>query len=332
MQRQRKPAGEDRGSIQELPQFHLSRTGLAVDSAIERSMADGRRHVLELLLQNAPLYRGIQVKLGKVISSAATTPGGLFRFHLVQGMSHAFGATAKQSNSLACAVEFFHIASLLLDDLPQMDNSMERRGRICPHLLYGEDMVILGALGLITKAYALLGGVISTVPIDRHEAGHALIERCLGTAGIVNGQARDLSFSKGDGGRREVLSIAVQKTVPLIQLALSVPASLFGAEPRTLAILRRLSVYWGLIYQATDDLGDLLEESSVSGKTSGRDAELRRPNIALIAGSHGAEVYVGRLSRLADGCIDDLLENHPKLSFLISFQRMVTSRWESLLA
>ena len=289
-------------------------------------------HALRVLERNAPVHRATEDRLGKVIASAVATPGGLFRFDLTRQAARAFGTPEAQADSLACAVEYFHIASLLLDDLPQMDDSLERRGRICPHLLYGEDKVILGALGLITRAYALLGEAICSVPLERHRPAHALIEQCLGTAGILNGQARDLSFAQQGGNRREVVSVAAGKTAPLIHLALALPALLGGADRRTLTLLRRLSLFWGLFYQGVDDLKDILEKSASSGKTSGRDQELGRPNIALAAGEEKAEVYLHRLNRLSADCIAELSQICPRLSFLAEGRRMLVARWTTLVS
>jgi len=265
------------------------------------------QYAFNALRRNAPLHGAIQDKLGKVVEGAVAWPGGLFRYQLAHKTAQAFGASAAEAESLACATEFFHIASLLLDDLPQMDDSMERRGRICLHLLYGEDMVILGSLALITRAYALLGVVVSSAPAVRQMSAHTLIDYCLGTSGVLNGQARDLKFRKGEGGRMEVTSIALQKTAPMLALALLLPALLFGADARSMLLLRRLSVYWGLFYQGVDDFKDLLELSVVSGKTSGQDEKLGRPNVALHVGQQKAEFYLHRLSRLAQRTIADLM-------------------------
>jgi len=307
--------------IKEMDAPNFSAPCNLTDDAAVRTMVPEHQDILNALMRNAPIHGAIQDKLGKVVASAVSFPGGLFRYELAQRTAQAFGASEAESESLACATEYFHIASLLLDDLPQMDNSMERRGRICLHLLYGDDTVILGALALITRAYALLGAAISSAPAEWHLPAHALIDQCLGTRGILNGQARDLNFREGKGGRKEAASIALQKTVPLISLAFRVPALLFGADTHTLILLRRLSLYWGLFYQGVDDFKDLLEHSAVSGKTSGQDERLGRPNIALLAGWEKAERYLHRLGQLAQRCVVDLTESHSQLEFLVGFQQ-----------
>ena len=44
----------------------------------------------------------------------------------------------------AVAMEMIHTMSLIHDDLPSMDNDDLRRGKPTNHVLYGEDIAILG--------------------------------------------------------------------------------------------------------------------------------------------------------------------------------------------
>ena len=192
-----------------------------------------------LLRRNAPVGPNTAGKLAKCLTAALGNPGSLFRAELAfrSACAHALGRP--RAEAIACAVEYFHVASLLLDDLPMMDDSMERRGQICPHLLFGEGTAVLAVLALITRAYGLLGEAIATSPVENQRAAHALIERCLGILGIVNGQALDLEFRDGARSPTGPKHIALQKTAPLIELALALPAILTGAGAREVRNLRR---------------------------------------------------------------------------------------------
>ena len=70
-------------------------------------------------------------------------------------------AWMSRAKDLAIALEYFHTASLLFDDLPCMDNASERRGVPCVHLAFGEAGAILAALALINRAYALSWRAVS---------------------------------------------------------------------------------------------------------------------------------------------------------------------------
>ena len=56
----------------------------------------------------------------------------------------------------ACAVEMVHTASLILDDLPVMDDAALRRGRPTCHVAHGEATAILAAFALMNRAFGLL--------------------------------------------------------------------------------------------------------------------------------------------------------------------------------
>jgi len=289
-----------------------------------------RQSLCRALLERGPQAANADGRLAKCIAAALDNPGGFFRAELAYLSAEAHHLSASLAESMACAVEYFHIASLLLDDLPMMDDSMERRGRICPHLLFGEGPALLAALALITRAYGLLGHAIASCPPDRQQSGHAFVERCLGVAGIVNGQARDLGFHTAVPSSREARQIALQKTVPLIELALILPALLSGADGVRIRQLRRLSVCWGLSYQAIDDLGDVLLSTQTSGKSTGRDRELGRPNVAWEMGFARSGRYLDRLAAVAQASLDSLLRKNRRLEFLGGFQAALLQRRAAL--
>ena len=56
----------------------------------------------------------------------------------------------------AAAIELVHASSLILDDLPAMDDAPLRRGRRANHLEFGEAIAILAAFGLLNLAYGAL--------------------------------------------------------------------------------------------------------------------------------------------------------------------------------
>ena len=87
----------------------------------------------------------------------AVFPGGKrLRPALALLASTLAGASREQSLSIACAVEFLHSSSLVLDDLPSMDDANLRRSRRALHLVFGEGMAVLAAVALLNQSYVLL--------------------------------------------------------------------------------------------------------------------------------------------------------------------------------
>ncbi len=247
-------------------------------------------------------------------------PGSLVRPRMVLQMSAAYGLDASCAGSLAIALEYFHTASLVFDDLPCMDNAAQRRGVSCVHIVFGESGAILTALALINRAYALIWSALAGAPKERHPEIMAYIEQRLGVAGLLNGQSLDLHYSGLPHNRTTTERIAQGKTVSLIRLTLVLPALLAGASPREVQLLERISACWGLSYQIVDDLKDVLQSPGETGKTAARDVLLDRPNIAAAIGVAPAVERLIRLMRVGDSTLRRLLARKPELSFLSSLR------------
>lgn len=232
----------------------------------------------------------IEAHLADAVRDLLGSPGTLVRAQLAYGVGRALGLEVAAARAAAVAVEYLHTASLLFDDLPAMDDARERRGRPCPHLLYGEGAAILAGLALVHRAHALVAEAASGLPAERERRAWTRLEQNVGLAGILDGQARDLHF-RGGG---DPAAIAAGKTTPLLRLALLLPAALAGAAPETEGALDRLAAAWGQAYQALDDFRDLLESNRQSGKTGRRDARLGRPNLVRAIGPEPALAALDR--------------------------------------
>ena len=68
----------------------------------------------------------------------------------------ALGEDPARVVKAACAIEYVHCCSLVLDDLPSMDNAAMRRGRPTTHKAYGIATSILAADALLMHAFKLV--------------------------------------------------------------------------------------------------------------------------------------------------------------------------------
>ncbi|MDQ6699182.1 MAG: polyprenyl synthetase family protein [Acidobacteriota bacterium] len=151
---------------------------------------------------------------------------------------------------VACAVEFLHASSLILDDLPAMDNARERRGRPALHLVFGEDVGMLAALALLNQAYGIFG---------RSPRLIAEAVSCIGVNGTIGGQAVDLAHRGANNSGQ-----GIEKTTALLRFALTAGAIAYGAGSADVRALARCGECLGEAYQIYDDLldGDLPEHAS----------------------------------------------------------------------
>jgi geranylgeranyl diphosphate synthase, type II len=258
----------------------------------------------------------LEPHLKEALDRVLQNSGSLIRPEIVLEVSLGYGLSEAEATDLAIALEYFHTASLLFDDLPAMDDAVERRGVPCVHLEFGDAGAILTALALVNRAYALTWRAVSTSLPERRSQALAYVERHLGVDGLLNGQSMDLHYAELPHDRQTTEQIAMCKTVSLIRLTLVLPAILGGASASEMQILERIALYWGLSYQIVDDLKDVLQSSAEAGKTVSRDLSLDRPNIALVIGIGGAVERLTRLIHLGDRMLRRLIVMRPGVSFL----------------
>jgi geranylgeranyl pyrophosphate synthase len=283
--------------------------------APDRSTLDSNRFA-GVFSASLPLPATLDSHFEEALRHVLDNPGSLVRPRLVFEMATAYGLQPAAAQDLAIAIEYFHTASLLFDDLPCMDNARERRGVPCAHLVFGQAGAILAALALINRAYALTWRTVASVPQGEQARAQSYIEQCLGVEGVLNGQSLDLHYSTLPHTCETTERIARGKTVSLIRLTLVLPCLLGGAGAREIQLIERIALFWGLAYQIVDDLKDVLQGEEQSGKTASRDLLLDRPNTAVVIGALGAVRRLTRLIGLGDSTLRNLLRSRPGLAFL----------------
>lgn len=263
-----------------------------------------------------PLPSLLEPGFEEALRHVLLSPGSMVRPRMVLRLGAAYDLDAESASNVAIALEYFHTASLIFDDLPCMDNALERRGVSCVHIEFGESTAILTALALINRAYALIWRAVAACRQGGQPQVMTYIEKRLGVEGLLNGQSLDLHYSTLPHTRETTERIARGKTVSLIRLTLVIPAMLGGALAREIQLLERVAVCWGLAYQAIDDLKDVLQSAAETGKTAARDELLDRPNIASAIGICGAVERLQRLLHVGDLTLQRLLVRRPALAFL----------------
>lgn len=287
---------------------------------------------------NAEIFSGIpagpflDARLKAALTHALETSGGGFRPSLVSRLGNALGMEEDCIVAMATAVEYYHLASLVLDDMPCMDDASTRRGLLCTHRVYGESMAILSALALINRAYFHIWDALNgTLPAIRAEVNE-LLDECLGLNGILDGQALDLNFAHGARTAAAVERIARKKTGSLLRLSILLPAVACGLDKATRQDLRSLADLWGGVYQLMDDFKDIEWSEVESGKTGMRDLRLERPNLALALGREGAMARLRQLLAESRKLLQALSDNEALSGALQPFQSKLEQTGEAFLA
>ena len=167
----------------------------------------------------------------------------------------ARGGVGSPALAAAAAVELLHAYTLVHDDLPDMDDDAERRGKPSTHVAFGADIAILAGDALQALAFetAARAPVPAAIPPNR-----LVIElaRAAGSRGVVGGQVEDLAAIECAPAPDALRFIHEHKTADLFRAALRMGALAAGAAPETLAALTDYGLRFGLAFQITDDLLD----------------------------------------------------------------------------
>jgi geranylgeranyl diphosphate synthase type II len=194
---------------------------------------------------------------------ALLSPGKRIRPLLVVLCAEHLGCEPERALLPACAFELVHAASLVLDDMPCMDDALQRRGQPSVHARYGEDVAILASVALLSEAYGLVARAPGLTDECRCELIRLLADT-VGPQGLTGGQEMDL--------RRECAPSAAalgelhrRKTGVLFVAAVEAALLVARASDEQRLPLRRFAEELGLAFQALDDLADSEEAATHGG-------------------------------------------------------------------
>ncbi len=289
-----------------------SELGRALKSLIAR--AD------QALTRSLPPEDSSPVELHRAMHYAVLGGGKRLRPLLVYAAGHAFGESGSRLDAPACAVELIHAYSLVHDDLPAMDDDALRRGRPTCHIVFGEAMAILAGDALQALAFELLAqDVDQGVSPTRCVEMLRVLGRACGAEGMAGGQALDLAAV----GRRlsldELENMHACKTGALIRASVRLGALASDAPDDALEALDRYAHAVGLAFQVRDDILDVEGESSVIGKTAGKDAAADKPTFPSIIGMDASREHLARLTADALDAIAPLGERGALLEELARY-------------
>ena len=190
-------------------------------------------------------------RLREAMHYAATGPGKRLRPALLMAAAEACGGTSSTGARAligAAALEMLHAYTLVHDDLPAMDDDVERRGRPTVHVAFGEAIAILAGDGLLTQAFgtaAELGGSACVV-----------LARRAGATELLAGQAMDLTSDLTKLDLAGIERVHAAKTGALFAAAGELGAIAAGADGGRIDVLGRYGMAIGIAFQHADDRDD----------------------------------------------------------------------------
>lgn len=190
---------------------------------------------------------------------------------------------------LAIAVECFHKASLIHDDIEDDDDT--RYGKATMHAEHGlpialnvGDLLIGEGYRLIAESEASPSAMASLIRI----AAEGQRQLCIGQGAELHWMREPNVLHPSD-----VVEIFARKTAPAFEVALQLGAAYAGAGDDIGAVLTEYSQALGIAYQIQDDLDDAKENEDPN------DIEALRPSLLLALAHHNSKgddkTFLGKL-------------------------------------
>ncbi|WP_432646609.1 polyprenyl synthetase family protein [Mitsuokella sp.] len=278
--------------------------------------------VEQQLVRELELYAPLDATLAAAMKYSLMAGGKRLRPILLMAAADAVGKKGTDYITAGCALEMIHTYSLIHDDLPAMDNDDYRRGKLTNHKVYGDGMAVLAGDALLTLAFEVL------VRQQHTDAATLLrvvreISTAAGMNGMVGGQAIDLE-SEGKHIDMETLrKMHMGKTGALFRAALRSGAILAGADEEKLAALTDYAEKFGLAFQITDDILDVVGDEKLIGKPVGSDIRNEKSTYVTLTSLEEARKLA---KETVDGAVAALSGFGPEADFLRQLVRYMLER------
>jgi geranylgeranyl diphosphate synthase, type II len=202
--------------------------------------------------------------------------------------------SADRALPVAAALELVHASSLILDDLPALDNADLRRGRPSNHVAHGEAMALMAAFNLFDLAFATIARAYEP-PLARQLT--ALVAGSVGSEGLIAGEVEDLLATEASISFEALELIHRWKTGALFVAAATAGALTAGASADQVSSLAAYAKNLGLAFQIVDDLLDVEGDPAETGKP--RLADARKTTFVSFSGVDGAHQLARELCQTA---------------------------------
>jgi farnesyl diphosphate synthase len=302
--------------------FEALKNMTIVSDDIQKRISICRDGVLAELNKLLPHFKApFENQLSDAMRYAVFSGGKRMRPFLVLSVAHMFGVNDKQALRVAAAIEMIHICSLILDDLPAMDNADTRHNKPTVHIQFNEATALLATSGLNNIAYRILNDPLTHTDANtRCELVNLVAET---VSELLRGQTLDLVANQSGYDDKVVSDLHRLKTGSLLACALGAGAILGNASAEERQALRKYGYLLGEAYQTTDDILDATGSKEALGKSTGRDAEAQKTNFVTLRGIKGAHALAGML---LDQAIDQLARFGESAEDLRTVARHVVQR------
>lgn len=242
----------------------------------------------------------INEKLFAAMKYSLLSGGKRLRPILLMAAADSCGVVGEKFLSVASAIEMIHTYSLIHDDLPAMDNDDYRRGKLTNHKVFGEAIALLAGDALLTLAF-------ETATRQENVEPKILLQvmkefsTAAGAAGMVGGQVIDLESENKNIDLATLKKMHLGKTGALFIAAIRAGAILANADDKKISALTTYAENFGLAFQITDDILDVVGDEKNLGKPVGSDEKNHKSTYVTLTSLDTAK-------NLAENAVADALD------------------------
>lgn len=207
-------------------------------------------------------------KTGQIVQDWMGSEGKRWRPYLLAATYLALTGETEVPESVrkaAIAIECFHKASLIHDDI--QDQDAERYGKPTVNAIHGVPMAINAGDLLLGEGYRLVATAGDTRLLQVASEAHLA---------LCQGQGMELAWSQDPKpfDLPFVLAIFTHKTVPAFEVSLQLGLLCAKGDPALAAIFHQYATQLGIAYQLLDDLADFDNDSPLAIRPSAVLAQL----------------------------------------------------------
>ena len=289
-----------------------------MDKSLAEHIAGARGAIEARLATIVPTAQTWPARLHEAQRHALLSPGKRFRPLLCVFVAKGAGFDGEAAIDVGCVAEMVHAASLILDDLPCMDDAELRRNQPTTHIAFDESTAILTATALLNRAFGVLSR-LKHVDAEKRIELVDLLSYAVGSKGLIAGQMADLANSDSSASIAEIERLNTLKTGALFDFSVEGAAVLADSHAAQRAALKDFSYHLGLAFQLMDDVKDTLMSDAEAEKSVGRD--IGKATILALAGSEAAmERLSGYIESAKDALARAELSNVKTLNAVLDAQ------------
>ena len=283
-------------------------------SYMQRKMDLINQQLNEIYTENMALNKD----LAKAMNYSLMAGGKRLRPILIMAAADALGVDGEKFLRLSTSIEFIHTYSLIHDDLPAMDNDDYRRGKLTNHKVFGEALAILAGDALLTMAFEIIA---TDKNVDAETKVKIITEmsKAAGAEGMVGGQVIDMQSENKKIDIQTLKQMHAAKTGALFCAAIRSGAILAGADEKQLANLTEYARQFGLAFQITDDILDVVGDEKTIGKPVGSDEKNHKSTYVTLGSLESAKASAQEAVDKAKASLVDFGENAEFLRALVDY-------------